>query len=698
MTSNGNLISTAEKAFGEGAANSSVQFIAKNELAPEIGFSAFALRFFQAADNIPVWWTPARDIWLRRLLHNDSMISGIVYGETARVKNMPYKLESSKETQASERRISKYQDMLDMCQFGQGIRQFMHKFTLDYLTQDNGVFVELIGKNGDRKTERYLDKADIQSFALLDAGQCWRTYDPEYPVIYVNPYTGEQHIMHYTRVFYTANFEQNYELARGIGICALSRAYEAARLVLATNTYIYEKVTGQGADIGFVKGMTTKQLSNALYAANEADLAKGTLVWKGINLIGQQNLGAGGVEPGIDIVSLKGLPDGFNRKDETEVTVAIIANAFGVDVREIWRANSTGETKADAEIQDEKSQGKGRADAMQIIEDMLSKRIFSDDISFLFDKLNDKADERQANISYQRSQTRQTMLASGEINLEESRIMAAKAGDIPPEFLERQVTADDTVNIDPNGESSTATPENEGEIIDEQDDVDSPEVEQGEGEKAYGNTRTNFYSNMLTLCQLGIVDAIGKNTFTSRAKNLVRQAHELAFIDGLRAGAGNYTIMPDSEELLALKSLTSFQLSRVSDLANFLYTDPKPGFTEVLARVNLWVNKGLDTTYNEGLMLGRGNKMLRWRMSGAVKQHCKTCLVADGQIHRARDWKKAKIMPRGDNLICNGYQCQCEFEETTERAQGRLNRIPTKDKLTSRIKALFNGKHQNHTH
>lgn len=693
MTNNNGNHLTAEKQFQEGAANSSVQFIANNKLEPEIGFSSFALRFFQTASDIPSWWSPARDVWLRKLLHNDSMISGIVYGECARVKNMPYKLESSKENQASERRISKYQDMLDLCQFGQGIRQFMHKFTLDYLTQDNGVFVELIGKGGDRKTERYLDKADIQSFALLDAGQMWRTYDPEYPAIYVNPFTGEHHIMHYTRLFFTANFEQNFELARGIGICALSRAYEAARLILATNTYIYEKVTGQSADIGFVKGMTTKQLSNALYAANEADLAKGTLVWKGINLIGQQNLGAGGVEPGIEIVSLKGLPDGFNRRDETEVTVAIIANAFGVDVREIWRANSTGETKADAEIQDEKSQGKGRADAMQILEDFLSKRVFSDDISFLFDKQNDKADERQALISQARANTRQTQLASGEINLEESRIMAAKAGDIPPEFLERQITADDTVNI--NADGKPAVNQNEGEIIDNQDDVQEPETEQGA--KAYGATRTNFNANLLTLCQLGIVDAIGKNTFSARAKSLVRQTHELAFIDGLRAGAGNQTVMPDADEMVALKSLTSFQVSRVTDLANFIYDDPKPSFTEVLARVNLWVNKGLDTTYNEGLMLGRGNKMLRWRV-GATEKSCKTCQAANGQIHRAKEWKRANVVPKSDNLICNGFQCLCEFEETTERAKGRLSRIPTKGKLAQQIKALIFGKHQNHSH
>lgn len=254
----------AQKTYKDGASDSSVQFRGNNKLEPSLGFAGFALNFYHDASGLPGWWSPTRDAFLRTTFHGNSLISGIIYGETSRVKNMPYMLQVDKKATRREYKLGKYQDMLNLCQFGQGIRKFAHLFTLEYLTQDNGVFVELIGKGGDRKTEKPLDKADIASMAILDSARCWRTYDPEYPVIYINPYDGQRHIMHYSRIYFTANFQQNNELARGVGLCALSRAYEAGRLILATNTFIYEKVTGQAPEIGILNGITPLQLNQAL--------------------------------------------------------------------------------------------------------------------------------------------------------------------------------------------------------------------------------------------------------------------------------------------------------------------------------------------------------------------------------------------------------------------------------------------------
>jgi hypothetical protein len=227
--------------------------------------------------------------------------------------------------------------------------------------------------------------------------------------------------------------------------------------------------------------------------------------------------------------------------------------------------------------------------------------------------------------------------------------------------------------------------ENTTPIVDAPEDVQQPLESE---EKAYRTTRNDFYANLLTLCQLGATQSMGKNTFATRAKSLVRQAHELAFIDGLRVGAGNNSVMPDSDEQVALKSLITFQLSRIRDLSNFVFDDPVPSFSEVDSRVGLWVNKGLDTSYNEGLMLGRGNKMMKWQV-GNTKHSCKTCQTANGQIHRAKEWKRVGIYPKSDKCLCNGFQCKCEFEPTTEKAQGRLWRIPTKNKVLTTIKTLL---------
>lgn len=677
-------MSVGLKEYLEGNSNDSIQFRANNNLEPNLGIAGFSTSFFNAvasaATELGIWWTPSYDYRLRMLLHGDSMMSGIVYGETSRVKNMPYKLDAPKKTINRENKLSSYQKMLNLCHFGQGIRQFSHLFTLEFLTQCNGVFVEIIGKNGDRRTEYSLDKDDIESFAILDSARCWRTYDPEYPVIYVNPYNGERHIMHYSRVYFTSNFTQNIELARGLGICALARAYEAGRLVLAQNTYIYEKVTGQSPEIGLVQGMTTQQLQRALLTGNELDLSTGKVVYKDITFIGQANLGANATPIGIELVGLKGLPDGFNRKEEMEVTAAIIANAFGLDVREIYKAVSTGETKADADIQDQKSEGKGRADAMQAFEDFLNQRILPDEITYSFDRRDTDSDLRAAQIYQIRASARQTQLASGEIIVEEARILAAEAGDIPPEFLETQIIADDSTTVDPDGESSTGNEEIE------QDDP--PDATTDTGEKAYFNTSNSYFNSLLELSLLGSNRFISERGYNLRVRSIIQKAAQKAYLDGVQRGANNYTITTlDTDEQAELTKLTNAQLGYLPNLVEFIYQENAPNDLEVVNRLSLWVNKGLNGIFNAGLLAGAGNKMMLWRL-GRTERHCSTCAKAEGQIHRAKDWKRANIIPQGDNLMCNGFRCDCKLEETTERAKGRLSRIPNHGKPSLLTKIL----------
>lgn len=98
---------------------------------------------------------------------------------------------------------------------------------------------------------------------------------------------------------------------------------------------------------------------------------------------------------------------------------------------------------------------------------------------------------------------------------------------------------------------------------------------------------------------------------------------------------------------------------------------------QLLNRVDLWVNKGLQRIYGLGKLSAQGNQMMKWVL-GATEEHCETCLAAAGQCHRARSWRRSGIMPQSDVLMCGGFHCDCRLEPTTERASGSLSRIPTK--------------------
>ena len=71
--------------------------------------------------------------------------------------------------------------------------------------------------------------------------------------------------------------------------------------------------------------------------------------------------------------------------------------------------------------------------------------------------------------------------------------------------------------------------------------------------------------------------------------------------------------------------------------------------------------------------------MYEWVL-GRTEEHCSSCLTANGQRHRLRDWHRAGIIPRGDLLICGaGGFCDCNLVKTTEKARGRLSAIPREE-------------------
>lgn len=234
------------KAFTEGEAQRSEQARVRG-LDPlamggaAVTYQAFNLGLLLANPlNIPPWGTKNRDVFLRDAFRNSTVFSSVVYGETARVVNAEYTLTSESKEKEN---LVKYQDMFNTCDFGNGFDVFRSKLTQDLLTQDNGAFIELMGDN--RDSHLPLD-SEVRSFAHIDSGQCFRTFNLEYPVLYWDPLFGGYKIYHWTRIIHLSSMPSAIEMARNIGLSAMSRAYEAGRIIVNTNQYVYEKPIARG--------------------------------------------------------------------------------------------------------------------------------------------------------------------------------------------------------------------------------------------------------------------------------------------------------------------------------------------------------------------------------------------------------------------------------------------------------------------
>lgn len=153
-----------------------------------------------------------------------------------------------------------------------------------------------------------------------------------------------------------------------------------------------------------------------------------------------------------------------------------------------------------------------------------------------------------------------------------------------------------------------------------------------------------------------------------------------AFLDGIRDGGVNLGSIDELEpdEKIILRDLLLRQTAYVPKFANALYsTLAPPTLDAMLSRAQLWGSKGLDGIYNVGLTLGRKNKMMIWVLGDT--DHCESCLALAGQVHRALSFLKAGLVPRSDRLMCGGFNCGCDLQETTERANGKLSAVPTKE-------------------
>lgn len=380
-----------------------------------------------------------RDMQLRRLYKAESLMSGAVYSLVARVKSLQWRVEGGRNLK------SKYQNILETANNGAGLPSLIETFVTDILTQDNGGFIELVGGGNPLRPLPF-----VTAMNHLDAGQCQRTHDPEYPVIYSNPMTGELHKLHRSRVVAVSSFTQPDELARGVGYCGVSRVIRTMQYMQHVAAYKDEKVSGNfKRGIIHGNGYTPKTFEQAMNQANELDDRRGNVYFRGIPILLSQQ-----TDSKLDMLDLASLPDGFEYESEQTLYVYALALGFGVDAREFWPATSSGATKADASIQHLKSQGKGFADLIRTIEDVINQYVLPSGLTFVFDYTDDEQDKQATEINGLKADNIDKLLEMGVIDKRGAQILCVLRGVITPQEMEAIANAasGDETPLDANGD------------------------------------------------------------------------------------------------------------------------------------------------------------------------------------------------------------------------------------------------------
>lgn len=404
-------------------------------------YSWWFTRPYDEWSEIAPYWSVQRDYDLRNfaIREGNDILTSAISSMVKWGRTLAWVVEGP------DRVVNRYQSTLSEAEFGQGWGDLMAKALWDYYTQDKGATIELIGA-GDPSGPL---QGPVLGLAHLDSQYIQPTGDLTYPVLFHNPKDGYSHKIHASRVIRIVDMPSPNELLCGIGFCAVSRVIASSQVLMKLARYKNEKLSDMPeAGLLLLNNIMPGQWDDAK-ANHERNRRKlGEEIWSNIMTL----FSIDPAQPATaDLVSFAGIPDGFDELTSTDIYISIVALSFGVDAREFWpmnqgRLGSSGE----AEVQSEKTEGKGRGDVIAAFERAINWKVLPSSVNFRFDFRDDKQDKLAAEINKQKTESiwrmwdSEAYRAGFEPPVSALEIRQMLADNVPdyfkPEFLEVQAT------------------------------------------------------------------------------------------------------------------------------------------------------------------------------------------------------------------------------------------------------------------
>jgi len=381
---------------------------------------------------IPPWWSPYRDRELRKFWKRCDHLAGAVYTMEARMQAITKKVVPvNPHIREHQIQAERYTEILDQTpEFGEGWHAFYGKFIEEILTQDNGVFVEVIGdgpSDGPIMGTPY-------SIAILDSSHCQRTGNIDFPVIFYDE-NGKPHKLHRSRVMVASQMSSPDRNMFGVGFCAASRVVNVAQTLIDILVFKQEKLGSRPHQAILVTkgGLDPQDVANAFILAESNMDNQGLTRYSKVVLTGSSTI----MDADIREIALNSLPEGFDEYNSTILGIAAIALGFGVDARELFPAMGGGATRADAMLSHLKQRGKSPGQLIELTEKLFNQKFLPPYLRLTFDYQDDAQDRQSAEISKIRQEKWNYAMNSGVMNERTIREQMLAVGEIDRSQFER---------------------------------------------------------------------------------------------------------------------------------------------------------------------------------------------------------------------------------------------------------------------
>lgn len=215
--------------------------------------------------TISPWWSKQRDMELRAFWkdgESGSIVMGLAQNKLATI---PITIVPNDMSIVAHNRqaLTMNDRLMNNSEFGLGLHGVMLKFVEDYLGQDNGAFMEILG---DGPADGPI-VGPVWGLRHLDSYHCLRTGDPIYPVMY----TGEDGVLykiHNARVIFVSQMPSSRRDMFNVGFCSVSRSLRILQNMHNVLNYQDEKMGARAASQILVgSGITGREIIKTIAAS-----------------------------------------------------------------------------------------------------------------------------------------------------------------------------------------------------------------------------------------------------------------------------------------------------------------------------------------------------------------------------------------------------------------------------------------------
>jgi len=614
---------------------------------------------------LPGRGTRDRERALRDYYWNDynTAFRAAIAGLSKRVMSTPW------EVSGPDDLAEYFQFVFMQADFGQGWESFVGKLLLDYSRYDGGAYIELIG-SGDP-----LDPllGPVTGLAVLDSLRCWPTGDPLYPVIYYD-IVGKMHVLHHTRVVRFADMLDPSEWAYGYGECSLSRCIAPVTREILMNRYI-EQTLDDNPPPGIMtfQNLADKQLESAVQKMLMDRSTDFGGTWGHIIQLFSLQMD----QPvKVESIPFTSVPEKFDFDTYKTLNMKELALGIGLDIQDIWELTGGNIGSAtQSEILHQKSKGKALGRILKGLERVINL-VLPPSVEFEFQYRDPDEDMQIAAKDQVSIANASQLVASGLLTADEGRQYLVNqvegVRDVATDQSGVMIRLDDS---DPKAEGQmqlASAPERETgqDAQTGTDDAVVGDTETKAVEKNYAATKGDFKQAFMQ-----IVEAIQDGTIPATSAEMalrgqLQQAGERVWLDGLTDG-GVAAPEIDNDATRAISAWRAQQNGFIqSFVAKLLDKNTTP--TQAAAKADMWVNKSLNNLYHAALGAADNAQLWMWVVD-PIKEHCKTCLRMNGQVHRMKEYLKTGVVPQSSALECGGYQCGCKLVKATgAQARGKI--------------------------